>query len=149
MEVEMPDSDSQRIGRWLLVFTVLVSLSLAAAITVGRRTMRMSSAMTAAADPNAFTELAPGSKTQAVVEVSSLDKDGNAEGKLLDREREDLYRRTATPVSFKYTQSTPVVMGKLGDLHPGAVVHVKGTVGVNHEIAAEQIVILTGYVKVN
>ena len=68
--------------------------------------------------------------------------------KLLDREREDLYRRTATPVSFKYTQSTAVVMGKLGELHPGAVVHVNGTVGVDHKIAAEPIVILTGNLKV-
>jgi len=30
--------------------------------------MRMSSAMAAAADPNVFAQLAPGSKTQAVVE---------------------------------------------------------------------------------
>ena len=109
--------------------------------------MRMSSAM-AAADRNVFVQLAPGSKTQAVVEISSLDPKGNALGKLLHREREDLYRRTATPVSFKYTQSTAVVMGKLGELHPGAVVHVNGTVGVDHKIAAEPIVILTGYLKV-
>lgn len=39
-------------------------------------------------------------------------------------------------------------MGKLGDLRAGAVVHVKGTIGDDHHIAAEQIVILTGYVKV-
>ena len=50
------------------IFINLQRLSLAAAITVGRRTMRMSSAMAAAADPNVFAQLAPGSKTQAVVE---------------------------------------------------------------------------------
>ncbi len=144
----MPNSDFRKIGRWMLVFTVLAALSLAAALTVGRRSMRMSSAMAASANPTAFAELAPGSKTQAVVEITAVDANGNAEGKLLDRESEDLYQRTRTPVGIKFSDATPVVMGKLGDVHAGAVVHVKGTIGNDHRITAEQIVVLTGYVKV-
>jgi len=144
----MPNSDFRKIGRWMLVFTVLAALSLAAALTVGRRSMRMSSAMAASAHPTAFAELAPGSKTQAVVEITAVDANGNAEGKLLDRESEDLYQRTRTSVGIKFSDATPVVMGKLGDVHAGAVVHVKGTIGNDHRITAEQIVVLTGYVKV-
>lgn len=144
----MREQDFRKIGRWTLVFMVLASLSLAMAITAGRRFMRMSSAMAAAADQNGFAQLAPGSKTQAVVEITSASEKGEAEGKLLDREREDLYRRTAMPAGINFSGSTPVVMGKLGDVRAGAVVHVKGTVGTDHRIAAEQIVILTGYVQV-
>ncbi|MFZ1135585.1 MAG: hypothetical protein WAN69_11590, partial [Candidatus Korobacteraceae bacterium] len=119
----MPNSDFRRIGRWMPVFTVLAALSLAAALTVGRRSMRMSSAMAASANPTAFAELAPGSKTQAVVEITAVDANGNAEGKLLDRESDDLYQRTRTPVGIKFSDATPAVMGKLGDVHAGAVVH--------------------------
>ena len=144
----MSSQDFRKTGRWILTFAVLTSLSLSAAILVGRRSMRMSSAMAASTDQSAFAQLAPGSKTQAVVEITSLDAKGGAEGKLLDRESEELYKRTTTPVGINFSDATPVVMGKLGDLHAGAVVHVKGTIGDDHRITAEQIVILTGYVKV-
>ena len=140
--------DARKTGRWVLVLAVACAFTIAAAITVGRRTMRMTSAMAAATDQTAFTKLASGSKIQAVVEITSADQKGDAQGKLLDREREDLYRRTATPVTIHYTDSTPVVMGKREDIHGNSVVHVKGTVRDDHSIAAEQIVILTGYVNV-
>jgi hypothetical protein len=143
----MPQSDFRKIGRWALVFAVIASLSLAAALIVGRQSMRMSSAM-AAADPNRFAQLPPGSRAQVVAETTAVDTKGRAEGKLLDRDREDLYRRTDQGVGITFSDSTRVVMGKLGELHEGAVVHVKGTVGSDHHIAAEQIVILTGYVPV-
>lgn len=145
----MSDVDSRKMGRWLLTFVMLAALSVAALVTAGRRSMRMSSATAAAVDPNELAQLAPGSKTQVVVEIASVDSKGTAEGKLLDRERDDLYRKTATEVGIKFSESTPVVMGKLADLRAGAVVHVKGTVGDDHRIAAEQIVVLTGYVQVH
>ncbi|MGA9565437.1 MAG: hypothetical protein WBS19_07935 [Candidatus Korobacteraceae bacterium] len=144
----MPNSDFRTIGRWMLVFTVLAALSLTAVLTVGRQSMRMSSAMAAASDASGFAELSPGSTAQAVVEITRVGAKGSTEGKLLEREREDLYRRTATVVGISFNDATPVVMGKLGDVHARAVVHVKGTIGNDHRITAEQIVILTGYVKV-
>jgi len=144
----MSTEDFRKTGRWILTFAVLASLTLAAAIMVGRRAMRMSSAMAASADQSAFAQLMPGSKTQAVVEITAVDAKGSAEGKLLDRESEDSYKRTRTPVGIIFSDATPVVMGKLADFRAGAVVHVKGTIGENHRISAEQIVILTGYVKV-
>ena len=132
--------------RWLLVFTVLGSLSLAAAITV-RRSMRMSASMRGAADQNALAASTPGSNLKVVLEVTSADQ-GVATGNLLDRERDDLYKRTQKQVNLHYSDATVVVMGKLADLHKGAVIHVKGTVRDDHGITAERIVILTGYVKV-
>lgn len=138
----------RKTGRWVLVLAVATAFTIATAISVGRRTMRMTSAMAAAADQNAFAKLAPGSKTQAVVELTSSNQKGDAQGKLLDREREDLYRRTATQVAIHYNDSTPVIMGKREDIHANAIVHVKGTVSDDHSIEAEQIVVLTGYVKV-
>jgi len=143
----MSDPDFRKIGRWTLMFAVLAALSLTAAITVGRRSMRMSSAMAAAADPSGFTQLAPGTAAQVVIEVTSVSPK-QADGKLLEREQDDLYKRTGEPVDFTFVDATPVVMGKMADLHPGAVVHVKGTVASDHRIQAQQIVILTGYVKV-
>jgi len=143
----MTDSDVRRTGRWLLMITVLGSLSLGAAITVGRRSMRMSASMAGAADQNALAASAPGSSMKVVMEVTSVGP-GAATGNLLDRQRDDLYKRTVKLVNIHYTDATPVVMGKLADLHTGAVVHVKGTVRDDHSIAAEQIVILTGYIQV-
>jgi hypothetical protein len=139
--------DFRKVGRWTLMFAVLGSLSLTAAIGVGRRSMRMSSAMAAAADPGAFSRLAPGAATQAVVEIISVDK-GSADCNLLNREREDVYLRTTTPVEIQFSDTTPVVMGKLADLRTGVVVLVKGTVNASHGLDAQQIVVVTGYVQV-
>ena len=72
---------------------------------------------------------------------------GAPRAKLLDRESEKLYKRTNT-VGIKFSDATKVVMGKPGDLRAGAVVHVKGMIVEDHRLVAEQIVILTGYVKV-
>jgi hypothetical protein len=41
-------------------------------------------------------------------------------------------------------EQTKLVMGKKADIHPGAVVHVTGTIRDDHSILAEQLVILTG-----
>ncbi len=144
----MPNSDFRKIGRWMLVFTVLAALSLAAVLTVGRRSMRMSSAMAASANPTAFAELAPGSTTQAVVEITPLMRMATPKESCSIARARICTGEPATVVGIKFSDATPVVMGKLGDLHAGAVVHVKGTVGDDHRIAAEQIVILTGYVQV-
>ena len=103
----MSGQDFRKTGRWILTFAVLASLSLAAAIMVGRRSMRMSSAMAAGADQSAFAQLAPGSKTQVVVEITGVDANGSAEGKLLDRESEELYKRTNTPVGIKPARRLP------------------------------------------
>ena len=42
---------------------------------------------------------------------------------------------------------TKIVMGKVADIHPGAVIHVSGTVVAGDKIKALQIVILSGYVR--
>lgn len=141
-------SNPGKTGRWVLLLALAVCFTVAAIISVGRRTMHMTSAMAAAADQNTLAQLALGSKTQAVIEITAIDQPGNARGQLLARERDDLYRRTTTSLKVHYSDSTPFVMGKRDDLRANAIVHVKGTVNEDHTIAADQIVILTGYVQV-
>jgi len=51
-------------------------------------------------------------------------------------------------VTVRWNAQTKIVMGKETDIHAGAIVHVTGTVRNDHAIQAEQVVILTGYVKV-
>lgn len=74
--------------------------------------------------------------------------DGKITGKLLERKTEEVYARTTTPVTLQSNAQTKMVMGKAADVHSGAVVHVTGTVQKDHSVQAEQIVILTEYVKV-
>ena len=45
-------------------------------------------------------------------------------------------------------EHTKIVMGNPTDLQAGAVMQVTGTLRKDHAVAAEQIVILTGYVEV-
>jgi len=133
----------------VVILALIVGLGMVSTFTVARRSMHMASAMAATTDQTAFAQAAPGSKVQAAVEITAVGAAGSAQGKLLDRERGDLYKRTPAAVKIGYSDATPVVMGKLADLHAGAVVHVKGTIGQDHSVAAEQIVILTQYVQVH
>jgi putative AlgH/UPF0301 family transcriptional regulator len=83
-----------------------------------------------------------------VLEIAEAGSEGKITGKLLQKKTEEIYTRTATAVTVQSNSQTKIVMGKPADVHAGAVVHVTGTVQKDHVIAADQIVILTGYVKV-
>jgi hypothetical protein len=80
--------------------------------------------------------------------LTSVTAGTRAEGRVLERQTETVYRRSANTVRVAFSASTPVVMGKTSDVQPGAVVHVSGTVGEDQTLNATQIVILTGYVQV-
>lgn len=67
---------------------------------------------------------------------------------MLQQKSETVYARTSTPAVVHASPQTKIVMGKAEDVHAGAVVHVTGSAENDHSISAEQIVILTGYVKV-
>jgi hypothetical protein len=91
----------------------------------------------------------PAAKLKIVVEVTDADASGLIHGTLLEKKSEDRYTRAQTPVIEQSSQSSKMVMGKTEAVHKGAVVHINGTRGTDGKIDAEQIVILTGYVKVN
>jgi hypothetical protein len=72
----------------------------------------------------------------------------SVEGTVLEEQTETVYRRTGKAEKIAFDATTPVLMGKGSDVHVGAVVHVTAKVGSDQALHAEQIVILTGYVKV-
>ena len=102
----------------------------------------------AASDEQDFARGAVGSSAKFVLGVAEVGSEGKITGKLLQKKTEEIYTRTATAVTVQSNSQTKIVMGKPADVHAGAVVHVTGTVQKDHVIAADQMVILTGYVKV-
>jgi hypothetical protein len=102
----------------------------------------------AASDDQDFSRSAVGSSAKFVVEIASASAEGKMTGKLLEKKTEEIYIRTATAVTAQSNRQTKIVMGKAADVHAGAIVHVTGTVQKDQVVAANQIVILTGYVKV-
>ena len=89
----------------------------------------------------------PGDTIKVVMEIQQTEGK-KVEGKTLERKDDTHYRRTANAISASFDQHTKIVMGGAGDIHPDAVVHVSGKWAADQSLRAEQIVILTGYVKV-
>ena len=131
--------------RWLVLEAMAILLIGFAVWNVGKRAFKMEAA--AASDRN-VAQLAPGTTTKVVVELESSDATGSAQGTVLEKQGEDRYRRSVTLVHITFDPNVPVVMGKVTDIHAGAVLHVTGTVTQDGGIAARQVVILTEYVKV-
>jgi hypothetical protein len=111
---------------------------------------RMSGKMSDAAttDEREFGTAAPGSKAKIVLEIKGASPGGTIRGTLLQKKTEEVYVRTGTAVTVQSNADTKLVMGKQEDLRPAAVVHVTGAVRKDHGLDAEQIVILTQYVRV-
>ncbi len=74
--------------------------------------------------------------------------DGTFRGKLLEKKTEEVYARTSALVTVQFNAQTKMVMGKPADIHAAAIVHATGTLRADRSLDAEQIVILTGYVRV-
>jgi len=131
------------------VGVVLVFIGLFAAAFMVWNSARRAAGMAAAAtsDEKQFTQAAQGQKTKVVIEISEA-SNGTIKGQVLQQKSETVYARTSTPAVVHSTAQTKVVMGKPEDVRAGAVVHVTGSTENDHSISAEQIVILTGYVKV-
>lgn len=131
----------------LLVISLVILFLLVAAVWRASHFMRSMSVV--ADNASEMQQSPPAAKLKIVVEISEADASGLIHGILLEKKTEDHYTRTQTAVTAQSSQSTKMVMGKTEDVHKGAVVHITGTRGTDGKIAAEQIVILTGYVKVS
>lgn len=94
-----------------------------------------------------FAQLKSDDATKIVVEVVEA-TDGKVHGKLLEKQDETHYLRTANFADVMWGQETTFVMGKRDDVRAGAVVHVTGKMAGDRTVKALQIVILTGYVQV-
>ena len=130
------------------VAVLLIAVGVVAIVFVLWNSVRRVGSMTAAAaGEQEFAQTNASEKTKTVIEIDSA-ADGTIKGKLLQKKSETLYARTDTSTVVHSNPQTKIVMGKDGDVRPGAVVHVTGVTGKDRSIAAEQIVVLTGYVKV-
>jgi hypothetical protein len=141
------DANSKRIRR---VWAVLIGSVVLAVALVLWMSARMSGKMSdaAATDEQAFAKAAPGDQAKIVLEITEAPSGAAIRGTLLQKKTEEVYGRTRTKVTVQCNAGTKLVMGKQEDLSPGAVVHVTGAVRKDHSLDAEQIVILTKYVRV-
>lgn len=130
----------------ILIFLLLACALLIVTVgwRVGSRAMRMNAgaAITAQLD-----QVKPEEEVKVVIEVTSAVAP-DLRGALLDKQTETLYRRSGRGAEIVWDADTKIVMGKVADIHPGAVIHVTGTAVAGKKIKARQIVILSGYVKV-
>ena len=139
-------STSIKSGRpvWIAMLAVLAALSLAFVWREAGRMMRM---QTRAASNAEFAQMKAQAEARIVVEVTEA-AEGRIHGKLLEKDDETHYRRTANPADIAWGKDAKIVMGKAEDIHRRAIVHVTGKVAADHSVQASQIVVLTGYVQV-
>jgi hypothetical protein len=128
---------------WIFMLAALAALSL---VFVWRGAGRMMNMQTHAANQAEFVQLKSQDVAKVVVEVTEA-AEGRILGKLLEKQDETHYARTANQAEVVWDKDTALVMGKVEDIHPGAIVHVTGKVADDHNVHAQQIVILTGYVQ--
>jgi hypothetical protein len=130
---------------WIALTLAVLVLIAGAALYVTCRSSGMQRAAAATEAP--FASLNPGDAAKLVLRLDSLTADG-ADATNLQKESETKYRCTPEKIYVAFSATTPIVMGNHEDIRPAAVAHVTGVVGKNHELAAEKIVVLTGYVQV-
>jgi hypothetical protein len=129
---------------WIVVLIALAALSFFAM----RRSMGKAAQMRAETTVAAASPLKSGDEVKAVLEITAAAPAASVEGNALEKQTETVYKRTGTTMKVAFDAATPIVMGKASDIHEGAVVHVTAKMGADQLLHASQIVILTGYVKV-
>jgi hypothetical protein len=136
-------NSSRSTRTWIVLLVALALLSFLAMRRSLTKAMGMNATTTAS---SFFAQLKPGDEAKVVVELISVTT-ASLESNILERQTETDYRRTGATIKIAFDAATPVVMGKASDVHQGAVVHIKARMGPDRILHAEQIVILTGYVK--
>lgn len=140
-------SEGKRARRVWITLVALVALLAGLAVWMSARMSgKMSTA--GASGEQALAKAAAGSKAKVVVEIAETTPDGTFRGKLLEKKTEEVYARTSALVTVQFNAQTKMVMGKPADIHAAAIVHATGTLRADRSLDAEQIVILTGYVRV-
>jgi len=140
----MPTKSNGKSGLWI---ALAVALSLVAVLGAFRFTSMYRSMSVTAAQAPELNAAAPGSIVKIVLEIGNA-APSDFRGKVLSKKTEEVYVRTNAQSSVHWNAQTKMVMGKPSDVHSGAIVHVTGKVRQDRSIDADQIVILTGYVKI-
>jgi hypothetical protein len=131
---------------WAAALSVIIVLT--AFLVWGSFRSAKSMSTAAASDEDVFIHATPGDIVKMVLEIENSSTEGSLRGKLLQKETEEIYRRTNTQVTAQSGAQTKIVMGKQSNIHPAAVVHVTGVLKKDRSVDASQIVILTGYVEI-
>jgi hypothetical protein len=130
---------------WIVLLVALAVLSFVAMRRSMERAMGMKAETTAG---SSLSQLKAGDEAKVVVEVTHVAEAASIEGKVLEKQTETVYRRAASTIKIAFDAATPVVMGKTSDVREGAVVHVTAKMANDRVLHAKQIVVLTGYVRV-
>jgi hypothetical protein len=134
--------------KWIIFLAVLAAVGLWAICGVLVRARQMSTADTTA---STFASISPGSSAKAVVRLESV-SGKELKGTLLEKQGDTVYllpsESTPTVIAV-LTPDTSVVMGKPKDIAVGAVVQLAGVLDADHVLQTNQVVILTGYVRVS
>jgi hypothetical protein len=146
------DSQQFRINetslKWIIFLAVLASVAVWAIRGVLGRAQQMSTADTSA---STFASISPGSSAKAVVRLESV-SGKELKGTLLEKQGDTVYllpsESTPTVIAV-LTPDTSVVMGKPKDIAVGAVVQLAGVLDADHVLQTNQVVILTGYVRLS
>ena len=128
---------------WIVL---LIALALLSFLAMRRSLTRAMGMNVATAPPSSLAQLKAGDQAKVVLELTSVTA-ASLEGEILEKQSETNYHRIGNTIKIAFDATTPVVMGKASDVHQGAVVHIKAKMGTDHLLHAEQIVILTGYIK--
>lgn len=133
--------------RWTIFLILLGVVSVWSVRSTLVHAKRMQPADTSVA---AFSALQSGAHASVVVQLDKVAGE-NLRSTLLQRESDTVYRRSGSDISAitaTLTPETAVMMGKREDIQPGSVLQIAGILDNHHALRLDQVVILTGYVRV-
>ena len=133
-----------------VIWTLMALVGCAAVAAVGFDIYRRAGGMRAAtASAAAVLSVRSGTRTRAVVRLEGPAGLNAYSGDLLESGDGVSYRETPDRIRVALSGDTAVVMGAAADIKRGAVVQVTGAMDSAHTLHAAQIVILSGYVRVD
>ncbi|MGC1380371.1 MAG: hypothetical protein WA814_05035, partial [Candidatus Baltobacteraceae bacterium] len=94
-----------------------------------------------------FAASPSGQNVILVVRVNSLKRTA-LDAQLLERVNDATYKATQENVALYLPAETPIVMGSMDDVKPGAVVFIYGVATTPHHADVKKVVVVTPYVKV-
>ena len=97
--------------------------------------------------PAQLSNATVGQPLRLVIRVATVKRTALS-AELLTRESDSLYKSTGTIVQFYLPADTPVIMGSLADVKPGAVLIVYATATTRGHADVKRLVAVTAYVKV-
>lgn len=89
----------------------------------------------------------PGQSVQIEVRVQKSDR-ASVTADLLQRETDALSKATGKTVELYLPDGTPVIMGSISQVVPGAVLFVYGVVTKPNHVDVKKVIVVTQYVKV-